>query len=167
MNANLFQAVDAPLRHFRGIKVVAVINGIGFGLTLIFWLLGLVSGVLPNPSRLATIAERGNAATTFGFMIADFIWAVPLLFLGTIGVWRRSPWGWMAANMVNILWCYSLTVILIRDSYTRISPGGILFLPFVPFAIWSTIYLWKRRGVFFSQNNDFAPSNRSEKPGPE
>jgi hypothetical protein len=157
MKANPYDAVDVPLRPSRGLKVIAVGNGIGFLLTLIFWLLGLVSGVLQNPSRLDTIVARGNAATTYGFMIADFVWAVPLLFLGAVGVWRRSPWGWTAANMVNILWCYSLTIIWVRDSYTQISPGGILFLPFFPFAIWSTLYLWKHRSVFFSPNDGFPP----------
>ena len=54
----------------------------------------------------------------------------------------------MAAQMANILWVYSMTVILLRDAYTTLSPGGALFIPFTIVAIRAIPYLWLRRNDF-------------------
>jgi hypothetical protein len=81
-------------------------------------------------------------------MIGDILYSVPLLFMGWIGIWRLRSWGWMSAQMVNILWIYSMTVILLRDAYTTFSPGGLLFIPFTIAAIWGIPYLWMHRGDF-------------------
>jgi hypothetical protein len=81
-------------------------------------------------------------------MIGDIAFSAPLLLLGTIGLWKPHAWGWTAAQMVNILWIYSMTIIM-RDDYTSFSPGGLLFTPFVPAAVWSMIYLWKQRRLFW------------------
>jgi hypothetical protein len=97
------------------------------------------------------IPERANAATTWGFLIGDIAFSAPLLLLATIGLWKPRSWGWTAAQMVNILWVYSMTIVLLRDAYTSFSPGGMLFLPFVPAAAWSMFYLWKRRELFWAQ----------------
>lgn len=100
---------------------------------------------------------RAQAATTRGFLIADVIWALPLLVLATLGIWHPRPWGWTAAQMVNILWLYSVTVVLIRDLYTgMLSPGTVCFLPFALFSLWAAVHLWRHRGLFWSPG----PSSR-------
>ena len=50
--------------------------------------------------------------------------------------------------MANALWVYSMTVIPLRDAYTTMSPGGILFIPFLVVAVWAIPYLWQRRRDF-------------------
>jgi hypothetical protein len=95
--------------------------------------------------------ERANAATTWGFLIGDIAFSAPLLLLATIGLWKPRAWGWTAAQMVNIVWVYSMTIIILRDTYTSFSPGGMLFIPFVPAAVWSMFYLWKQRELFWTR----------------
>jgi hypothetical protein len=97
------------------------------------------------------LSERANAATTYGFGISDLVWSLPLLFLSCVGLWRLRSWGWTAAQMTNALWVYSMTVVLIRDFYTTLSPGGMLFTPFAIIAVWATYYLWKHRELFWGR----------------
>lgn len=132
-----------------GVVVIASINGLGFLVTLVFWALVLFKKLVPPPGDLANLSERANAATTRGFMIGDMVWSAPLLLIAALGLWRLRPWGWTAAQMVNALWCFSMTVVLVRDAYTTLSPGGVIFFPFVPVAIWATYYLWKNRSIFW------------------
>jgi len=132
------------------ISIIAVVNGIGFVLTLLFWLFVLFGKLVPYPSTLTVLSERANAATTYGFGLGDLIWSTPLLFLSCIGLWQMRFWGWTTAQMTNALWVYSMTVILIRDSYTKISPGSILFTPFALIAFWAMYYLWKQRQAFWN-----------------
>jgi len=143
--------VQSPLPRPIGITVNAIINGVAFLLTLLFWGAVAFSGLVPYPSEVSGIPERANAATTWGFLIGDIAFSAPLLFLATIGLWRPRAWGWTAAQMVNILWIYSMTIIIMRDAYTSFSPGGVLFIPFVPAAVWSMIYLWRKREIFWSR----------------
>jgi hypothetical protein len=140
---------DPTFTRPGGITFLVVINLIGGIITLLFWLSILFRKMVPYPGELAVFAERANAATTYGFMTADLVYSVPLLFTATIGLWRMRPWGWTAAQMVNILWIFSLTVIWIRDLYSRISPGAILFLPFTVVAVWAAWYLWRKRRLFW------------------
>jgi len=130
------------------VSLLAVINGLGLVLTIAFWSLVLGKQLVPPPGELTALAERANAATTYGFAVGDLIWSAPLLLLSCVGLWRRRFWGWTAAQMTNALWIYSMTVILYRDAYTRFSPGGVLFTPFAVIAIWATYYLWRRRDLF-------------------
>lgn len=132
----------------KGARLIAIVNGIAAIITGLFWILGLFSDKLPSPSQASTLAEAAATATTTGFLIADLVFALPLLVLSAIGIWRKTSWGWVVTFMVNILWCYSLMVVFIRDIYSTVSPGLILFSPFVPFAIWSSIYLWRNRRHF-------------------
>jgi len=53
--------------------------------------------------------------------------------------------------MTNALWVYSMTVVLIRDAYTTLSPSAILFTPLAIIAVWATYYLWKRRDLFVGE----------------
>jgi len=142
---------SAPSRRRPvGVTVLAVVNGIAFCLTLLFWGTIAFKKLVPFPSDVIIVAERANAAVTWGFLIGDVIFSVPLLFLAARGLWRPSPIGWTAAQMANILWLYSMTVVLMRDAFTVMSPGGVLFLPFALVAVWSVFYLWKERNLFWS-----------------
>lgn len=134
------------------ITVLAVINWIGLVITLAFWLLVLVKQLVPWPASLEPVPERANAATTYGFMIGDFIWSAPLLLLAALGLWRTRFYGWTAAQMVNALWVYSLTVIWLRDIFTKSSPGGVLFLPFALLSFWAAAVLWKHRRLFWRES---------------
>jgi hypothetical protein len=132
----------------KAVAFLVIINGLAFILTLVFWLAVLLKKLVPLPGELTVLSEKANAATTYGFTIGDLIWSTPLLFLSCVGLWRQRAWGWTAAQMTNALWIYSMTVVLIRDFYTTLSPGGILFTPFALIAFWATYYLWKRRALF-------------------
>jgi hypothetical protein len=130
------------------VSIIAIINGLGLLITILFCGMVYFKRLVPAPGDLTDVAERANAATTYGFMIGDIIWSAPLLLLAAIGLWRQRFWGWTAAQMVNILWVYSMTLVWIRDSYSTISPGALIFLPFTVAAVWATYYLWKYRELF-------------------
>jgi hypothetical protein len=131
-----------------GITFLAVVNAIGFVVTILFWATVFLRHLVPFPGDLTALADRANSAVTYGFMAADMLYSAPLLFLACLGLWRRKSWGWLAAQMVNALWIFSMTVILIRDAYTTISPGGLLFIPFTLIAIWAIPFLWMHREDF-------------------
>ena len=143
------QPEKSPSTRPTAITILAVINGIAFAITLVFWGTVYLKNLVPLPGSLTIIAERANAATTYGFLVGDILWSAPLLFLAMIGLWRQKFWGWTAAQMANTLWVYSMTVIWMRDSYSAISPGALLFTPFTLVAVWATYYLWKHRNLFF------------------
>jgi len=141
---------NARVVQFRptGITFLAVVNYVACGVTLVFWSLVLFGRLVPAPGSLESEAERANAAVTYGFMLGDVLYSVPLLLLAGAGLWRLRAWGWLAAEMANALWVYSMTVILIRDFYSRWSPGGLLFVPFAAIALWAIPYLWIQRRAF-------------------
>ncbi len=140
-------------RRPAGVTVIAIINSIGLFITLLFWGLVFFKQLVPRPGELTILTERANAATTYGFLVGDMLWSAPLLLLSMFGLWRERLWGWMSAQMVNALWIYSMTVIWVRDAYTLISPGALLFTPFTLAAVWATYYLWRHRGLFWTQTN--------------
>jgi len=131
----------------RGVTTIAVINSIGAFLTVAFWgfvFVRVFAVEVPPPGL-----DRGSLSTTFGFMIGDLTWASVLLIVSVIGLRRMRDWGWLAAQMVNILWLYSMTVIWCRDiHYDSISPGAVLFSPFIPCSVWAMRYLWNSREQF-------------------
>lgn len=135
-------------RRTRGVTFLAAVNAAGFVITLLFWGFVFVKRLVPLPGSLAGVADRANAAVTYGFMIGDVVYSAPLLLAAAIGLWRLRSWGWLAAQIANALWIYSMTVILFRDAYTRLSPGGLVFLPFAAVAVWAIPYLWRRRALF-------------------
>jgi len=140
---------DLPITRPAGVAVIAIVNALGTLFTIGFW--GLAFMRLPSPTTLGSLPERANVATTYAFMIADVIWGLPFLLLATVGVWRLRPWGWTAAQMVNVLWWYAVTVVMVRDFYTHtISPGTIFFLPFALVSLWVAAYLWKHRALFWN-----------------
>ncbi len=136
-----------PMRTV-GFTFLSIVNAVGLCITVAFWAVIFFRHAIPYPNELVSLPERANAAVTYGFMIGDILYSVPLLCLSWIGLWRMKSWGWLAAQMTNALWVYSMTVILLRDAYTQISPGGLLFVPFALIAIWSIPYLWIHRTKF-------------------
>ena len=131
-----------------GITFLAVVNYVACGVTLSFWALIFFGRLVPSPGSLQSESERANAAVTYGFMLGDVIYSVPLLLLAGAGLWRLRAWGWLAAQMANALWIYSITIILLRDFYSRWSPGALLFVPFAAIALWAVFYLWIQRRAF-------------------
>ena len=79
------QHIPVPLR------ILAVINGIAFINTLLFWGTVYFANLVPLPGNLVITAERVNAATTYGFLVSDILWSSPLLPLAAIGLWRPRP----------------------------------------------------------------------------
>jgi len=142
-----------------GVRVIAVINLVAAVITVTFW--ALVYARLFAPGPPADPVLRASSAATLGFLIGDIIWAVPLLALSVAGLWRLRPWGWLVAQMVNILWAYSMTVIWVRDVYAgQVSPGAILFTPFALFAVWATARLWKVRDRFRAETRRSSEKDR-------
>lgn len=134
------------------IKIIAFINGISAIMHLFFWITAFVK--LPAISSQKSLADQINLATTYAFGIADFIWSIPLLIIGSIGLWKKAEIGWLAALLANALYWYSFTVIITRDLFSgSISPGTILFLPFALFSFWTTYFLWKNRISFINKTN--------------
>jgi hypothetical protein len=123
------------------------VNALGAILTPVFW--GLVFLRLFAVDTLPAGLDAGSLSSTFGFMIGDLVWAEAALIVSIVGLLRMRPWGWLAAQIVNALWLYSMTVIWCRDIHGgEISPGALLFLPFVPFSIWALFHLWRVRSAF-------------------
>jgi hypothetical protein len=131
-----------------GITFLVAVNWIALILTLLFWSAVLLKRLVPAPGGLTELAERANAATTYGFLTADLAISAPLLLLAALGLRRLQFWGWTAAQAANALWIYSMTVIWMRDAYSVISPGAVLFTPFALIAAWAFAYLWTRRARF-------------------
>ncbi|MDY7092152.1 MAG: hypothetical protein SX243_04185 [Acidobacteriota bacterium] len=128
------------------VRLIAVVNTVAALLHVGFWLAVIVQlrSAAPGPAPEASIP------TLYGFGIADLLWSAPLLAASAVGLWRGRFWGWLLAQWCNVLYGYSLTVVFVRDFHSgELSPGGILFLPFALFGIWSSLYLWKHRRVFF------------------
>jgi len=130
----------------RGIKCIAIVNGIAAILHLIFWIFIFLR--LPRISTAVSDLAKADLIVTFGLGIADLLWSVPLLIIGSIYLQKHRLAGWLAALMANGLYWYSFTFVLFREYHTFIRPGTILFLPFVLFSLWSTWYLWKVRSIF-------------------
>lgn len=130
------------------VKIISIVNAVAALLHLMFWTLAFIQ--LKSPFSDVSILEKINLATTYGFGIADMIWAFPLLIISAILLWHLKPFGWLTAQMVNVLYWYSLTVVLVRDILTyTLSPGTLVFLPFCLFAFWAAIYLWNNRKIFY------------------
>ncbi len=130
--------IKAKEDTFHLIKLIAAVNGIAAVLHIVFWTIVFVKAPL----------EQSEKIVTYGLGIADLLWSVPLLLIGSIALNRQRFIGLLAAQMANALYWYSFTFILFREFNTYFRPGTLLFLPFVLFSIWSSWYLWKVRSVF-------------------
>ncbi len=137
---------DAGAGHWS-ISAIAIVNAAGAVMTAAFWALVYFRVFAPGAPPAAQ--DAGAMSATFGFMAGDLTWALALQALSAAGLWRMRTWGWLAAQMVNILWLYSMTVIWCRDAHAgALSPGAVLFLPFVPFSLWALRRLWVVRRDF-------------------
>lgn len=130
-----------------GIKTIIVVNLIATVVTVLFW--GLILIKIFDAHSSSIVMDNVSKGSTLGFLVADCIWAVPLLIISVFGLKKRSALGWLAAQLANILWFYSMTSLWVRDSYLgMINPGDYLFLPFTIFSLWSIYYLWINRSEF-------------------
>lgn len=130
----------------RSIVLIAVVNGVAAALHVLFWVAAFVK---LGSARGALALDSGTVATIYGFGVADLVWSAPLLALSAVGLWRGRMWGWLTAQWVNVLYWYSLSVVLVRDLVAgTVSPGGVLFLPFGLFSFWAAWHLWIHRGDF-------------------
>ena len=120
------------------IKIIATVNGIAAVLHFIFWAFVFLKVPL----------EPSEKITAYGLGIADMLWSVPLLAIGSIALYKQRFIGFLAAQMANVLYWYSFTFILFREFNTHFRPGTFLFLPFALFSFWAAWYLWKVRSVF-------------------
>jgi hypothetical protein len=137
----------------RGLKTIINVNIIVAIITLLFWILILFKIYIFPDANL--VMKNSAKASTFGYLIADLILAVPILVASISSLSKLKFSGWLLAQFANILWIYSLLSVWIRDLYAKeITPGDIIFLPLIPFSIWSIQYLWKNRNKFiFTTDN--------------
>ena len=127
-----------------GIKIISGINLLAAALHLLFWGVALVR-LVPT----LDVSNQSSLATTIGIGVADLLWSVPVLLLGSIGLYKKRAIGWLGAQMAHVLYFYSMTFVVVRDGLSgRISPGTYIFMPFTLFALWATYFLWKNRSAF-------------------
>lgn len=113
-------------------------------LHILFWGLALIRLV-----PLLDASSQSSLQTTIGIGVADLLWSVPVLLLGSFGLYKKMAIGWLAAQMAHILYFYSMTFVVVRDLLSgKISPGTYIFMPFTLFAIWATYFLWQNRSDF-------------------
>ena len=131
------------------IKFIAGVNLVAAVVHVLFWVAALVylGGTRPDGPVSSALA------TTIGIGVADLVCSVPLLLAGSMPLIRRKPIGWLAAQMANGLYVYSMTFILVRDGLVGvIQPGTLIFLPFTLFAVFAFGVLWKERSRFFASD---------------
>ncbi len=137
-------------KTFRGIRIIAAVNGVAAFLHVLFWSFALYR--LASMPSAAHNAERIDRIVTAGIGVADQLWSVPFLTAGCLGLLWRLPIGWFGAQMANALWWYSYTFLFIREFAMReFRPGTMLFLPFALFSFWSAWYLCGKIGLFFAR----------------
>jgi hypothetical protein len=112
-------STDSKNHRTGGITFLSIVNAFALGITVLFWGMVFFRRLVPFPGDLTSMADRASSAVTYGFMIGDILYSVPLLLLAWLGLWKLKSWGWLAAQMANALWIYSMTVILLRDAYTN------------------------------------------------
>ncbi|MDM7925538.1 MAG: hypothetical protein QUS35_05930 [bacterium] len=129
------------------VTLIAAVNAAGFFFSILFW--AFVAFRLYFSHAAPAVMDPATAASTFGFLVADCVVALPLLLIGWVWLLRMSFFGWTAAQMANVLWVYALLAVWARDLHAgRLSPGSFVFLPFAFFAVWAFLYLWRKRGLF-------------------
>ena len=136
-------------KRLFGIKLIAIVNGIAAIFHLAFWTAPLTKLTLLIPSIQAP--ANADMATIYGLGLADLIWSIPLLTIGSIGLWKMKSIGWLAAQFVNVLYWYSHTLVFTIGIVSgNISLGMFVFLPFGIFSFWAAFYLWKTRNILLN-----------------
>ena len=137
------------IENLFGIKLIAVVNGIAAILHLVFWTAPFtgVIHIIPSIQPPANV----DMVTIYGLGVADLIWSIPLLTIGSVGLWKMKPIGWLAAQLVNVLYWYSHTfVITVGIVLGNVSFGMLVFIPFGLFSFWAAFYLWKTRNIILN-----------------
>jgi hypothetical protein len=135
----------------RGIRLIATMNGIAAVVHFMFWI--LIFFLLPQPWTIDAGAQKIDLIVTYGLGVADLLWSVPTLTIGSFWLRRQTLFGWLAAQMANVLYWYSFTFILVRElSVQSIRPGTLLFMPFALFSLWAAWYLWQVRVIFWKSD---------------
>ncbi len=140
------------MRHHvpAGVRAIAIVNAVSAILTAAFW--ALVYLRLFAGAPIVDPVAHASAGATLGYLVGDIVWALPLLVISVPSLLRGRPSGWLFAQMINVLWWYSMTAVWVRDLYTgSISPGAVLFAPFALFSFWAAVYLWREREEFWSR----------------
>ncbi|MGE5499971.1 MAG: hypothetical protein ACM3Q2_17995 [Syntrophothermus sp.] len=134
----------------KAVKIICIVNAAAAVIHLIFWTLAFIK--LPSPLSFESASERANMAVSYGFGFADLLFSLPLLAISSFGLWKFRFWGWFTAQLANMCWFYSFSVLITKDLYTgKITPGTAIFLPFAIFSVWIAIYLWKMRESFMGR----------------
>lgn len=134
------------------VTLIVIVNIIGWLTTEGVWIYFHLSGQIPHIDVANSYWEAAYIGLVNGFTTADAIWSNLSLLLSIIGLWHMKAWGWTAAIMANTIWLYSMTFTLVRDLYIGLTAGTAFFLFFAAFAIFSTIYLWKVRDLFWAKS---------------
>lgn len=142
--------VQSEKRPFP-VSIIVFVNLVGWISTLGVWIYFHVTGRIPSFNLLNSYWENAYLGIVHGFSIADAIWSNIFLLASVIGLWKMKSWGWTAALMANTIWLYSMTVTFVRDLNTMFTAGTLFFLFFAVFALFSTIYLWIRRDLFWME----------------
>jgi hypothetical protein len=131
------------------VTLIVIINLIGWITTEGIWVYFHLTGQIPPIESAGSYWEKAYFGLVNGFTVADAVWSNLSLVFSIIGLWRMKSWGWMAAIMANTIWLYSMTFSLVRDVHIGLTPGTAFFLIFAIFAVFSTIYLWNKRALFW------------------
>jgi uncharacterized membrane protein (DUF2068 family) len=131
------------------ITIIVIVNIFGWITTEGMWAVLHLTHKIPSISDMHSFFEQSYIGLVNGFTIADAIWSNLTLLISIVGLWKMKAWGWTAAIMANIIWLYTMTFTIVRDILVIITPAMIFFTFFATFALFSTIYLWKTRYLFW------------------
>jgi hypothetical protein len=134
----------------KKIKCIAVINGLAAAAHLLFWA-GVFLKVPPIQIFMRFLSSE-DFLFSYALGISDLIWSVPLLIIGSIELQKHRFRGFLAAQIANVLWGYSFTLVLFQEISAHNHFSTLLLLPFALFSIWSSYSLWQLRSVFIKKN---------------
>ncbi len=133
----------------RLVTLIVMVNAVGWLTTEGVWAYFHFSGQIPALASMNSYWERAYLGLVNGFTAADAIWSNLTLLFSIIGLWKMKSWGWTAAIMANTIWFYSMTFTFVRDLLTGLTAGTAFFMLFFAFAVFSSIYLWRKRRLFW------------------
>lgn len=146
--ADLKTHIKRPL----GVNVVIIFSILGWITTEGMWLYLHLTSQIPSVASMHSYFEKSYIGLVNGFTAADAILSNLTILLSIIGLWKMKPWGWTSAMMVNAIWVYTMIFTLVRDLMVEITFGMVFFSVFAVGAIIITIYLWRKRSLFWNEN---------------
>jgi len=132
-----------------GVTVIVMVNIFGWVTTEGLWAFLHLTNKIPAINEMNSYFEKSYIGLVNGFTIADLIWSNLTLLLSIFGLWKMKSWGWTAALMANTIWLYTMTFSLVRDFLLTLTGTTLFFIFFALFAFVSTIYLWRKRALFW------------------